>query len=46
MLHDILDDDHIQRHPQLMRNFTNFLPFTDLDLITEFYILPNCVRSP
>ena len=46
MLHDILEDDHIQWHPPLMRHYTNFLPFTDLDLISEFDILPNCVRFP
>ena len=44
MLHDILEDDHLQWHPPLMRHYTNFLPFTDLDLIIEFDILPNCVR--
>ena len=27
MLHDILDDDHLQWHPPLIRHFTNFLPF-------------------
>ena len=26
MLHDILDDDHIQWHPTLMRYYTNFDP--------------------
>ena len=31
MLHDILEDYHIQWHPPLMRQYTNFLPFTDLD---------------
>ena len=46
MLHDILEDDHIQWHPPLMRHYTNFWPFTDLDLITEFDFLPNCVRFP
>ena len=46
MLHDILEDDHIQWHFPLMRHFTNFWPFTDLDLITEFDFLPNCVRIP
>ena len=24
MLHDILDDDHIQWHPQLIRHYTDF----------------------
>ena len=46
MLHDILEDDHIQWHPPLMRHYTNFLPFTDLHLITEFDFTPNCVRFP
>ena len=36
ILHAILEDDHIQWHPPLMRNYTIFLPFTDMDLITEF----------
>ena len=44
MLHDILQDDHIQWHPPLMRHYTNFWPFNDLNLITEFVFLPNCVR--
>ena len=26
MLHDILDDDHIQWHPPLIRHYTNFWP--------------------
>ena len=34
MLH-ILDDDHIQWHPPLIRHFTNFDPVTDLDLNIE-----------
>ena len=33
MLHDILDDDHIQWHPPLLGHYTN------LDLITEFDLL-------
>ena len=36
MLHDILDDDHIQWHPPLIGHYTNFFTITDLDLITEF----------
>ena len=44
MLHDILENDHIQWHTPLMGHYTNFWPFTDLDLITEFDFLPNCVR--
>ena len=27
MLHDILDDDHLQRHPPLIRHYTNFWPY-------------------
>ena len=46
MLHDILEDNHIQWHLPLMRHYTHFLPFTDLDLITEFDFLTNCVRFP
>ena len=37
MLHDILDDDHMQWHPTLI---------TDLDLYIKFDILPNCARFP
>ena len=44
MFHDILEDDHIQWHPPLTRHYTNFLPFTDLHLFTEF--LPNYVWFP
>ena len=39
MLHDILDDNHIQWHPPLMSDYTYFWPFTDLDLIIEFDFL-------
>ena len=46
MLHDILDDDHIQGHPPLIGHYTNFFTITDLDLITEFDFLPNCARFP
>ena len=46
MLHDILDDDHLQWHPLLIRHYTNFDPITDLDIITEFDFLPNYVRFP
>ena len=46
MLHDILEDNHIQWHSPLMRDYTNFWPFTDLDLITEFDFLPIRVRFP
>ena len=27
MLHDILDDDHLQWHPLLIRHYTNFWPY-------------------
>ena len=46
MLHDIMDDDHLQGHPPLIRHYTNFDPITDLDLITEFDFLPNYERFP
>ena len=46
MLHNILDDDHIQCHPPLIGHYTNFLTVTDLDLISEFDFLPNCARFP
>ena len=46
MLHDILDDDHIQWHPPLIGQLHQFLTITDLDLITEFDFLPNCTRFP
>ena len=39
MLHNILENDHIQWHSPLMRHYTNFWPFTDLDLITEFDLI-------
>ena len=46
MLHDILDDDHIQWTPSIDRTLHQFLTITDLDLITEFDFLPNCARFP
>ena len=46
MLHDILDDDHIQWHHNIDRTLHQFLAITDLDLITEFDFLPNCARFP
>ena len=52
MLHDILDDDHIQWHPPLIGHYTilrtlhHFLTVTDLDLITEFDFLSYCARFP
>ena len=44
MIHDILEDGHLQLHTPLIRQYTNFDPITDLDLITEFDVLPNCER--
>ena len=35
----------IEWHPPLMRHYTNFWPFTDLDLITKFDFLPKYVVS-
>ena len=40
MLHDIMDDDHLQWQPPLIRHYTNFDHITDLDLITEFERFP------
>ena len=42
ILHDILDDDQLQWD----RTLHQFLTITDLDLITEFDILPYCARFP
>ena len=36
MLHDILDDDHLQWHYHWSGISPIFDPITDLDLITEF----------
>ena len=46
MFYDILEDDHIRWHPPWTRHYTNLWPFTDLNLITEFDFLPNCVEFP
>ena len=35
MLHDILDDDHIQWHPPLIRHYTNFWPLLFLMLASH-----------
>ena len=44
MLHDILDDDHIQVAPSIDKILHKiFNPVTILDLITEFDFLPNCL---
>ena len=45
MLHDILEHYHIQWPPPLIRHYTNFDPVTELDLITEFDVLPICERA-
>ena len=41
MLHDILEDDHIQWHPPLMRHYTNFDPLLIWTLLPKltFYII-------
>ena len=41
MLHDILDDDHIQWHPPLRRHYTNFWPLLIRTLLTilTFYLI-------
>ena len=44
MLWDILEKDHIQWHPPLIRQYTSFDPVTNLDVITEFDYFPNCTR--
>ena len=41
MLHDILDDDHIQWHPPLIGHYTNFWPFLIWTLLPNltFYLI-------
>ena len=41
MLHDILDDDHIQWHPPLIRHYTNFWPLLIWTLLPNltFYLI-------
>ena len=41
MLHDILDDDHIQWHPTLIEYYTNFLPLLIWTLLPNltFYLI-------
>ena len=41
MLHDILDDDHIQWHPQLIGHYTNFWPLLIWALLPNltFYLI-------
>ena len=43
MVQDILEDEHIQLHPPLIRQYTSFDPVTDLDLTTEIDFL-RCVH--
>ena len=48
MLHDILDDDHIQWHPTLIRHYTNFLPlliWTLLPNLTYYLIVQGFHRA-
>ena len=48
MLHDILDDDQIQRHPPLIGHYTNFLPlliWTLLPNLTFFIIVQGFHRT-
>ena len=49
MLHDILDDDHIQWHPPLIGHYTNFWTLLIWTLMSPYYriwLLPNCTRFP
>ena len=48
MLHDILDDDHIQWHPPLIRHYTNFWPlliWTLLPNLTYYLIVRGFHRT-
>ena len=48
MLHDILDDDHIQWHPPLIGNYTNFWPqpiWTLLPNLTFYLIVQGFHRT-
>ena len=44
MLHDILDDDHLQWHPPLIRHNTSFLPYYWPWPYYRIWLLPNCER--
>ena len=46
MLHDILDDDHLQWHPPLIRHYTNFWPYYWSGPYYQFGSLPNYERFP
>ena len=46
MLHDILENDHIQWHTHLSDITPIFDPVPDLDLLTEFDFLRNNERFP
>ena len=45
MLHDILDDDHIQWHPPLIGHYTNFWPLLIWTLLPNL-TFPYCARFP
>ena len=42
MLHDILDDGHLQWHPPWIRHFTNFWPYNWSGPYYRIWLLPNC----
>ena len=42
MLLDILEDDNIHLHPQLIRQYTNFESITELHRFIEFKFLTYC----
>ena len=46
MLHDILDDDHLQWHPPLIRHYTNFWPYYWSWTYNRIWLSPNCERFP
>ena len=45
ILHDILDDDHMQCHPPLIRHYTNIGPWTLLPNLTFYLIARGVHRS-
>ena len=46
MLHNILDDDHLQWHPPLIRHYTNFWPYYWSGHYYRIWLLPSCERFP
>ena len=46
MLHNILDDDHLQLHPLLIRHYTNCWPYDWSGPYYRIWLLPNCERFP